>query len=1099
VFGLIVKRAVLILLCLLLLIGPVAAYYADSVSFAPSDPSTNWIIADTGQNNVIILVAKNITQGSFVENAQVSFTLDNPLLGTISPKNTQTNTLGVANCTFTVNSTHPTSGTATITADLLSTDQSGKTYHTVRTWVQNIDHNVPYKAVFNYSTSTAVESILPVKLSLFDRWDNRIDNKRPVPTHNVTLHVNGPSPPNNCGFTDFGLLHDKNFNLDSNGELTFNITPVTKPGYHYILMDAIGSIPEQMEMFNTEANGAPVKINQSFSPDGTPYATVLADGRSQFTFYYTLWDKYGNPTQDQYIWVNTSDGTQTLQKTLETGQSWATFGPKSFTGIYTITATPVGNPSLQLTKQVRFYNTSPTNLDITANPESMPSRDANPLIYSNISAKVTDIMGNGVAKETVTFTFHDVTNSPTTATVTTAPSFSKTSTLLTTTAQTDDNGYATVKFYPGAYATLNQVGYQQAVAGAAKVTATWNGNEIDEPVTWKNYPYLSAIVAVNPQQVKVGDTVNVSIKLNGDGWALYRYPIDVNLVLDRSGSMGDAISATDTTTRLSIAKAAAVNFIGQMSTDRDRAGLWSYSEEGDVQQNAILQSPFGPVTTAVNKLSKDSSTSTREAVKDAIADMIATPNANSNAVRAIVVMTDGNWNDAGSPIAHGTGWPAGNPDWSSDGNSIYPNDYRYYPTLGGTLTSYCDAFSSSVCDVCASGYTAGTGSNTGKCCKSGTCYTPSSRSSSCTTRHCTDTEYKCTDGEFTTQNLSVYAKNNNIRLYFIFFAGTPDDTAVTDLTAAAVGTGGFYQKATSAAELNDAYKKIAGDLQTEAGVDTQMSLDFGSLIINKVAVGPNAQVFEYVGDPVVATGSPAIQPGSTMLDKYNKTPAGAINKHLIPGIDVSTSLPFTKVGPIITNQTDYWNNNQQSLAFNIGTINVNETWQADFRLRVLKEGNILVFGPDSHLTFTGGQADPSYNTMTLPNLSLSSSLNPSNVGVTEKTITITGLTRTDGGKDDPVKSTLPVSWTTSYNGADTITEEVSYISNSNSAVPVKFDVKTLNPADLYSTQSSVLNTEKLPPGGYTIQVHAYTTDASDTKECGPYSFTSAGRSFIKIE
>jgi hypothetical protein len=30
-------------------------------------------------------------------------------------------------------------------------------------------------------------------------------------------------------------------------------------------------------------------------------------------------------------------------------------------------------------------------------------------------------------------------------------------------------------------------------------------------------------------------------------------------------------------------------------------------------------------------------------------------------------------------------------------------------------------------------------------------------------------------------------------------------------------------------------------------------------------------------------------------------------------------------------------------------------------------------------------------------------------------------------------------------------------------------------------------------------VHAYTKDASVTKECGPYSYTVVGRSFIKLE
>ncbi|MDO9549741.1 MAG: VWA domain-containing protein, partial [Methanoregula sp.] len=955
---------------------------------------------------------------------------------------------------------------------------------------------------------------------LFDRWDNRIDNKRPEPAHNITLHVNGPSPPNDCGFTDFSLVHDKKLDLDLNGEVTVRITPATKPGWHYILMDSMGSIPEQMKLFNTVANGIPFSMTQSFSPEGTPYATVLADGTSKFTFYYTLYDKYANPTRNQPVWINTSvAGEENLRTSLDNGQVWSTYGPKSFTGLFTIDATPVGNSSLKLSKVVRFYNTSPTGLDLTANPQSMPSRDANPLIYSDISAKVTDIMGNGAPGETVTFTFHDVTNTPATATVTIVPSFSSASTVLTTSAVTDSNGYATVRFYPSSYATVNEVGYLQAVTGTAKMTAAWNGNQKDEPVTWKNYPYLSAIVSVKPPQVKVGDTVDVSLKLNGDGWALYRYPVDVDLVMDRSGSMGWDINGVPggTPTRLSIAKTAATNFIGNMGVAQDKAGLWSYSSATDVTnvapQGAILQSPFGPVTTAVAALNANGATATRDALKESIDEMIANPNANTKAVRAVIVMTDGDWNNEGSPAAHGTGWPASNPEKTFSGSNIELNDYRYYDGLGGTLTPYtstvtCSAYNNQICDICDHDYTAGTGVNAGKCQWTDgwnhdhLYYTPATKPASCDKVHCDvfATLNKCTDGEFTNQNLSVYAKNNNIRLYFIFFAGTPDATAKSTLETMATATGGFYQRATSAAELNDAYTRIAGDLITEAGVDTQVSVDFGQLIVNNVPATPGDEIFDYIGDPIVASpvkgvDFPTIEPGSTMVDKYNKTPNGQINKHLIPGTDIITGFPFTDIGPIIINQTTYWNTDphKQQLAFNIGTVNVNESWETNFRLRVLKEGNILVFGPQSQVCFTNGEAGPSC--MTLPNLSLSSSMNPLNVGVSETTLSIVGLSRTDDGT---VKGTIPVTWTTIYNGADMITEDVSYIHDNDP--PVKFDVKTLNPAfDLVTSQSATLDTEKLPPGGYKIQVRAYTKDASDTKECGPYTYSTQGRAFIKIE
>ena len=311
--------------------------------------------------------------------------LTNPRPGTISPTQTQTDSNGKASPTFTVNSTQPISGTVTITATIISKDGStGATYVTTRTWVQYIDHNVPYTATFSYPTLVGLENFVPVNITITDRWGNLVDdqyeNYYKLPAHNLTLHVNGPSPPNNCGFTNFGLVHDKNFNLDSYGNVSANITPATTPGWHDILTDPMGSIPVQEKMFDTIANGKPFKMIQGWSPDGILYATVVA-GTGQFNFNYTLYDRYGNPTQAQNVLISASDGTSLTIPTQENGEAWSTFGPKTFTGIYNINTTTTGNASLWANKTVRFYSANPTNLFVSANPLSMPSRDANSLIY----------------------------------------------------------------------------------------------------------------------------------------------------------------------------------------------------------------------------------------------------------------------------------------------------------------------------------------------------------------------------------------------------------------------------------------------------------------------------------------------------------------------------------------------------------------------------------------------------------------------------------------------------------------------------------------------------------------------------------------------
>ena len=138
-------------------------------------------------------------------------------MGSISPKSTAINNNGEALYTFIVKNTHPTSGTATITANIISTDGGSAMYQTILPYIQSIDHNIPYKAIFTYSNEGTVESVVPVKIPIFDRCDNQVDENRRGLIHNITLNVNRHTPPNDCGFTDYGLAHDKNFLLDSNG------------------------------------------------------------------------------------------------------------------------------------------------------------------------------------------------------------------------------------------------------------------------------------------------------------------------------------------------------------------------------------------------------------------------------------------------------------------------------------------------------------------------------------------------------------------------------------------------------------------------------------------------------------------------------------------------------------------------------------------------------------------------------------------------------------------------------------------------------------------------------------------------------------------
>ena len=169
---------------------------------------------------------------------------------------------------------------------------------------------------------------------------------------------------------------------------------------------------------------------------------------------------------------------------------------------------------------------------VTANPEYMASRDVNPAITSDITATVTDIMGNPVDNETVTFSLGAVGYPGGPYNVTSFPSLTSLS------AITDADGHATVQFIPGGFSTTStDLYYSKTATGTCTVTAHWNTTTKNILVTWKNYPYLSVETSVNPQTIAVNDTVDVTITLQADGWALQPKPIDVVLCTDRSGSM----------------------------------------------------------------------------------------------------------------------------------------------------------------------------------------------------------------------------------------------------------------------------------------------------------------------------------------------------------------------------------------------------------------------------------------------------------------------------------------------------------------------------------------------------------------------------------
>jgi hypothetical protein len=1030
-----------LLIGFLFLIGMVSA----DPFILTNSSSKEWLVANGVDQATITVNVRNTTSGGIIPGAIVTFNVLDPTYGFFSTNPVTTDSSGNAVGTFNVKTK---SGVATITASAQYTDTSTTppaifTSTTPLTFEQKIDHDSPYNAVFTYPFNGTVKTTVPFAVTLIDRWGNIIDNRKTDEIHSVTFHVHGPGS-DDCVFINGSVYsHDISKTLDANGHTSVNVNLTSRPGTNTIMMDRMGSMGDKYKTIEAIANGVPFTIVAVYSPlQGTPLeprVEASTDTSKIFTIYYTLYDEFGNPTQDQQIWINTtaSDGTsenQTLRTTEWNGQVWTNYGPKNIASDWTITATAVNKNTVTTSQVLHFVNANPQNLELSITPQTLASLDANPSTYSVLSAKVVDDFGNPVSGQTVTFALaspqYDCSGNScvdTTANAMGAPSFSNSGALNTFTATTSsaaaDFGVATVKVYPGSFKKIGVTGYKATATGNVTVTATWSTVSREAPITWKNYPYLSAVTKISPSIVQVGDTIDIDLKLNGDGWALQKKPIDVAITTDRSGSMG--------TTKMANAITAGKVFNGMMSA-QDKIGLVSYGKSTSSSYACYksghwttcytsgvyapidlnMSSDRSTVNNTFDTYTADSSTPIREAIHNATRILVTNPR--PGAVQAILIVTDGCWNLGGDPRA--------------------------------ATTTSCD----------------------------GGTYTPQAFPE---------------DGITSSDSVVTWAKTNNIKIYSVLIGGDTGTLLACEKAATkswADDTGGKYYYSSTSSDLSSIYTQIAGDLQESAGVDTSATFDFGTILINNV-YDTSGGAFDYVGDPIVPTGTITKAPGSTMIDKYNKT------AHLIPA-------GYTVVGPVIVNQTSEWMSTtpDHQLTFNVGTINLSETWETNVRLRVLKEGSYTLFGPNSCVSFKDPVTGLPTGKFCLDNQSsFTATSSPVYSPLSYQSITISTPLRTDG--EGELITNFPVQWTTTYSGSKDVTEDIYYIHDNDPKVLIK-TVTWSPPTSPYShVQTADLPMTSLPLGSYHIYVHAHSEDASGEANSQAYEYKTSGKSFIKLE
>jgi hypothetical protein len=895
----------------------------------------NWTVANGHDFSVITV---NITDSGIpVQGANVAFSVDDPDLGFVYPESNLTLANGIAITKF---STKTKAGTANIS---VSVNGTVKGYGIV-----NIDHDTPYSIQFlSYPTTATVGSINWTNLSLQDRWGNLVDNRNETEQVKFSIiTLNDASRFWNPTLSNFSNVNTT-VAVGNDGVVRTNISLGTVPGDTLIRIQPPSLVPEKTIAISRVADGEPYSMAILWDPSVT---YVPADGNSSFVFTFILYDEFGNGLNNKQIMVNSSAGPTwgPLLVTTVSGLASARFGPYDEIFTTTVKAYAVENASVNRSVDVDFYDPNATNVLLTISPISMPSHEFNESYYAMVTTAVVDRYGKPVPDREVNITIANVETGVYNATsdpyLETEAGGQYSSVALTT----DPSGYAQVKFFPGGFSRdFESPGYSENATGQCDIFASYVTNlgttEIAKvtPI-WKNYPYLSVSTWVDDRYVTVNDTINVSLTVKGDGFALLPKPIDLILCTNRGSSMLFNMFWEDNSSvwedKMVYLQRDAPYLIEELNYSyNDRVGIVSFGVEKDTQFPAPIPGddnddsddsryedghysnrtysngtyvPYDSLydwdaaATIDVPLNRNYANTLQEVYNitpygdrknqnhvpmrlglyEAIEDIMnyrkdeggSQPNTRQPVLRAIVLLSDSDWNDYGDPIA------------GDDGSGVNEKLGYYWE-------------------------------------EKDPCKFPESGRSQWTAFPSFDNEPGKALKTDPRQNLAVYAAENNIKIFPIaYFRRDQSVPRALDerFQILADTTGGTYYRADSGARLKEIFEEIGRKLRQEAGVNTTAMLNFSQVKLNNITV-PGNQAFDYVYQENL----------STIVKKWNTTDT----IYYDPKFD----------------QTADWNDDQK-LNFDLGTMYLGDYWRCNFTLKAKDTGTVEFFGNGSEITFNNG-------------------------------------------------------------------------------------------------------------------------------------------------
>lgn len=1015
-----VGRLPVLVLVLLFLVTPAASLNPVMVKVVVS--SSNQYLTADGRDTADITVTVRDGNGVSLRNADVVLQLTSPW--TLKDVQGKTKNDGTFVTTFL-----PTTkaGNAVITATV--TAQESPTPVRV-TSTQEIVATDPETSSSFYNGTATVGSITGVSFLVTDRYGNPVSSKkkenRVVFNTSLTADTGFLVPAPSAG-TSGGKVRLKGLSvpLDESGYAVALFQVGTRPGDNYIVITPPPPLSQSIITIRGISNAPPASVVPVVSPAGNP-PTINTDRNSRFAIDYRLLDQWGNPAAGQPLSISVNTGETMVITSNQAGNVSITYGPKTTAGRYTITATALNNPAATASQTLQFLSLKPDGIILTATPQTMASRDVKPDMAALVMAKVVDDMGNPVPGQTVSFSIQSVTLKNNAVQTEGPPSLrgdrGQTSQVgEEVSAVTDGSGYAVATFSPGGFAPRGTTNFVALAEGVARIQARWDGRSQALDLSYKNYPYLSISTSVSPPTVERNETVEVSVRVKGDGYALQPPPVDVFMVTDRSFSM-----LRDYPDRMIQVMGAEKAFSDQFDYTRDRLGQYSFASKGQAWANGTFLFPFrecgmddttgddqtyaqanyplngrvyddyatrdlplsmerGDIAKAISGLVPSPGTPMRYALYRAITDL--KNNGNSGSQKAIVILSDGDYNWYGDPLARGS---ACDYFWSYDGTygTGWHQETRWpCPDVGKDLTA--------------------------------------------------QSYYSFPDLSREEQNLSYYAAKNNIRIFVIGYSGDVTAAGQVTLRTLANTTGGKYFYALTGTDLVNFYTQIAGALKDTAGVNTTLAMDFRSVNVNNIPVTPGSKAIRYM----------FIDGKSTRVTRPNRT--------------------WETV-----DSTADWNMGRINLS--LGTVRVNEEWVVNFTLNMTMNGTIRLLGPSSQVSFQDARGTMS--SVALPDTFVTAIPEGMEKGILTPKLTLSDLSVATTGTD---RDYANLDWHIDYrDGRDTAIREEIEVAPLNSDAYWYVGTRTV-PAETTS-DAYPLRINTFAPGVYKVRVTGYVNDADSS-------------------